>query len=108
MPQLFDVITGDMGFVCIRLEVTKYVEQYTDEMYATLLLPAGITSEASIRCKDKSDLLNKSRNVDKTYVDEVLSRKKKCNLQSIKSFCFINDIAMMIRTMFAILGKDYE
>ena len=61
IPQLFDVIEGNMSFVGTRPEVTKYVEQYTDEMMATLLLPAGITSEASIRYKDEAKLLDEAK-----------------------------------------------
>ncbi|HGA1404547.1 TPA: sugar transferase, partial [Streptococcus suis] len=59
LPQLFNVLTGDMSFVGVRPEVQKYVDQYTDEMLATLLLPAGITSPASIAYKDEDIVLEK-------------------------------------------------
>lgn len=75
---------------------------------ATLLLPAGITSEASIRYKDEAELLDAASDVDKTYIEEVLPGKMKYNLDSIKNFSFFGDIATMFRTVLAVLGKDYE
>lgn len=107
LPQLIDVLKGDMSFVGTRPEVPEYVEQYTDEMMATLLLPAGITSEASIRFKDEAEILSGKEDVDRAYVNEVLPRKMKHNLNSIRSFSFWGDIATMFRTALAIAGKDY-
>ena len=75
---------------------------------ATLLLPAGITSEASIRYKDEAELLDAAEDVDQVYVEEVLPGKMRYNLQSIKKFSFLGEIVTMFRTVFAVLGKDYE
>ena len=97
-----------MSFVGTRPEAVKYVEQYKPEYMATLLLPAGITSEASIRYKHEAELLDAASNVDKTYIEEVLPGKMKYNLDSIKNFSFFGDIATMFRTVLAVLGKDYE
>ena len=108
IPQLFDVLTGNMSFVGTRPEATKYVEQYTNEMKATLLLPAGITSEASIRYKDESKLLDAAEDVDIVYVEEVLPGKMKYNLNSIREYSFWSDIATMFRTVFAVLGKEFS
>lgn len=108
LPQLIDVLNGDMSFVGTRPESTKYVKKYTPEMRATLLLPAGITSEASIGYKDEAELLNSAEDVDKVYVEEVLPRKMKTNLQSIREFSFIGEIKTMFRTIFAVMGKDYS
>ena len=108
VPQLLDVLSGNMSFVGTRPEATKYVKQYSKEMYATLLLPAGITSEASIRYKDEAKLLDAADDVDKVYVEEVLPGKMKYNLQSIKNFSFAEEIATMLRTVFAVLGKEYK
>lgn len=108
LPQVLDLISGNMSFVGTRPEAVKYVEQYKPEYMATLLLPAGITSEASIRYKDEAELLDASSNVDKTYIEEVLPGKMKYNLDSIKNFSFFGDIATMFRTVLAVLGKDYE
>lgn len=108
LPQVFDVIVGDMSFVGTRPEAVKYVERYKPEFNATLLLPAGITSEASIRYKDEEKLLNAADDVDEVYVNEVLPAKMKWNLESIRRFRFLREILTMLRTVFAVLGKDYE
>ena len=108
LPQVLDLISGDMSFVGTRPEAVRYVEKYKPEYYATLLLPAGITSEASIRYKDEAELLEAAVDVDRVYVEEVLPGKMKFNLQSIKEFSFIGEIATMFRTVFAVLGKDYS
>lgn len=108
LPQVLDLISGNMSFVGTRPEAVKYVEKYKPEYYATLLLPAGITSEASIRYKDEAELLNAADDVDRVYVEEVLPGKMKYNLESIKKFSFFGDIATMLRTVFAVLGKKYE
>ena len=108
ISQLIDVLRGKMTFVGTRPEVEKYVKEYTPEMMATLLLPAGITSESSILYKDEDELLNASSDVDKTYVEEVLPGKMYYNLKSIENFSFFKDIRTMFRTVFAVLGKKYE
>lgn len=108
LPQVLDLISGNMSFVGTRPEAVKYVEKYKPEYMATLLLPAGITSEASIRYKDEAELLEVADDVDKVYIEKVLPGKMKFNLQSIKDFSFIGEIATMFRTVFAVLGKDYS
>ena len=108
LPQVLDLITGDMSFVGTRPEAEKYVEKYKPEYMATLLLPAGITSEASIRYKDEAELLEAADDVDRVYVEEVLPGKMKYNLESIRKFSVVSDIATMVRTVFAVLGKDYS
>ena len=108
LPQVLDLISGNMSFVGTRPEAVKYVESYKPEYYATLLLPAGITSEASIRYKDEAELLDAADDVDRVYIEDVLPGKMKYNLASIKKFSFFGEIATMFRTVFAVLGKDYE
>lgn len=108
LPQVIDVLVGDMSFVGTRPEAAKYVNSYKPEYMATLLLPAGITSECSIRYKNEDQLLNNASDVDRVYVDEVLPEKMKLNLQSIRDFSFVNDMKTMVRTIFAVLGKEYE
>ena len=103
LPQLIDILQGNMSFVGTRPEVTKYVEQYTPEMLATLLLPAGVTSEASIEYKDEERLLADAKNADKTYVEVVLPQKMEWNLQSLKDFSFIGDIKTMFKTVWAVV-----
>lgn len=108
LPQVFDLITGKMSFVGTRPEAVKYVKLYSDEYMATLLLPAGITSEASIRYKDEAELLDTADDIDKVYVEKVLPGKMKYNLESIRKFSFLRELRTMVRTVFAVLGKDYE
>ncbi len=103
VSQLIDVWRGTMSFVGTRPEVTKYVERYTDEMLATLLLPAGVTSEASIKFKNEDELLNGAENVDEVYVSAVLPQKMEYNLQSLKKYGFFRDIGTMFKTVFAVL-----
>ncbi len=103
VSQLIDVLTGNMTFVGTRPEVPKYVEQYTDEMKATLLLPAGVTSVASIKYKDEATLLDNAENADEVYVNEVLPGKMEYNLQSLKRYGFWRDIGVMFATVGAVL-----
>lgn len=103
LPQVFDVLSGDMSFVGTRPEATKYVKKYTKEMRATLLLPAGITSEASIQYKDEAKLLDAADDVDKVYVEQVLPAKMKYNLESIREFSFWGEIVTMMRTILAVI-----
>ena len=108
LPQLLDVLTGRMSFVGTRPEVPKYVEHYTNEMKATLLLPAGITSETSIRYKDEAILLNSAEDVDRLYLETVLPDKMRYNLESLKSFSLGRDFITMLRMVLAVLGKEYN
>ena len=108
LPQVMDLISGDMSFVGTRPEAVKYTKRYKPEYYATLLMPAGITSEASIRYKDEDKLLNEAIDVDRIYVERVLPEKMKWNLESISRFCFFRDILTMFHTVAAVMGKDYK
>ena len=108
LPQIINILTGDMSFVGTRPEVVKYVNAYKPAFYATLLLPAGVTSEASIRYKDEYELLDKAEDVDKVYIEQVLPDKMKWNLNSIERFSFARELLTMVRTVLAVLGKDYN
>ena len=108
LPQVIDVLQGTMSFVGTRPEAVKYVEQYRPEYNATLLLPAGITSECSIRYKDEDTLLDAADDVDDVYINQVLPDKMKLNLDSIRNYGFLKDLATMFRTAAAVLGKEYH
>lgn len=108
LPQVLDLIVGNMSFVGTRPEAVKYVEKYKPEYMATLLLPAGITSEASIRYKDEANLLEGADDVDRVYVEDILPGKMEYNLESIKQFSFGGEIITMFRTVLAVFGKDYN
>lgn len=107
LPQLINIFLGDMSFVGTRPEVKKYVDAYSDEMMATLLLPAGVTSLASIKYKDEDEIISKytkeGMSVDDVYIQKVLPEKMKYNLDYVKEFSFIKDIVLMIQTVFAVL-----
>ena len=103
LPQLLNVLKGEMSFVGTRPEVEKYVAHYTDEMKATLLMPAGITSRASIEYKDEERLLESAENADEVYIHQVLPEKMKYNLRAIEKFSFWDDIKTMFATVIAVI-----
>jgi len=108
ISQLIDVLRGTMTFVGTRPESVKYTEHYTPEMMATFLLPAGVTSLASIYYKDEAELLEKAQDADKVYIEDILPAKMYYNLKSIEQFSFWGDIKIMFMTVFAVLGKEYK
>lgn len=107
LPQLINVLKGEMTFVGTRPEVKKYVDKYTDEMKATLLMPAGITSVASIKYKDEDEILEKAvksgKDTDLVYIEDVLPEKMKYNLEYISKFSFWYDIKVCIDTVIGVL-----
>ncbi len=103
LPQLFNIVRGEMSFVGTRPEVEKYVERYSDVMYATLLMPAGVTSTASIEYKDEERLLSEGKDVDETYVGEILPAKMKYNLNYIEKYSFWGDFRILFQTVAAVL-----
>lgn len=103
IPQLIDVLLGNMSFVGVRPEVPKYVKHYTPEMRATLLLPAGITNVTSVYYKDEAELLDNKKNPDMVYINEILPEKMKWNLKGIKEYGFWKDIEIMFVTLFSVI-----
>ena len=103
LPQLLNILMGQMSFVGTRPEVPRYVRQYTPQMLATLLLPAGVTSQASIRYKDEDRLLDSSSDPDRTYVEQVLPGKMEYNLNSLLDFSLWQDLKTMVQTVGAVL-----
>lgn len=102
LPQLLNIFLGDMSFVGTRPEVVKYVREYTDEMTATLLLPAGVTSEVSIQYKDEEKLLADVEDVDEAYIHVVLPEKMEYNLKSLRDFSLIHELKIMVDTVIAV------
>ncbi len=98
IPQLLNILKGEMTFVGTRPEVEKYVSKYSDEMYATFLMPAGLTSKASIEYKDEGELLSKG-NAEIIYIHEILPKKMAINLAYLKNFNILNDLKMMLLTI---------
>lgn len=108
LSQLIDVLRGKMTFVGTRPEVPKYTAKYTPEMMATFLLPAGVTSLASIYYKDEAELLDSAEDADRVYVEEVLPAKMYYNLKAVEKFSFFGDIKVMIMTALAVVGVDFK
>lgn len=107
LSQLIDVFRGTMTFVGTRPEVPKYVEKYTDEMMATLLLPAGITSLASVYYKDENQLLDAADDPEGMYLETVLPDKMYYNLKAIEEFGFVEELKILIMTVLAVIGMDF-
>ena len=109
VPQLFNILKGDMTFVGTRPEVPKYVEQYKPEWKATLLLPAGVTSDASVSFRNEDDLLkeltDKGLSVDEAYMEHILPQKMKANLREIMGFTLLHDFGILWKTVFAVLKR---
>ena len=110
VPQLINILTGDMSFVGTRPEVRKYVDNYSDEMKATLLMPAGVTSEASINFKDEDEIVNtyisKGKAVDDIYINRILPQKMKYNLEYVENFKIINDAKICLKTIIAVIKPN--
>ncbi len=103
IPQLLDILAGNMSFVGTRPEVLKYVQKYTPVMRATLLLPAGITSQASVEYKDESSLIG-AADVDQVYLTQVLPQKMKFNLASIRNFSLWDECKTMFQTAWKVFA----
>ena len=108
IAQLLDTISGDLTLVGVRPESPRFVAEYSEEMMATLLLPAGVTSLASIYYKDEAEFLDGAEDTDKVYIEKILPCKMYYNLKSIEQFSFWGDIRIMFMTVFAVLGKEYK
>ena len=104
-PQVFNILAGDMTLVVTRPEVKKYVDHYTKEMYATLLLPAGLTSRTSIAYKDEDKLLSEAMDVDRVYIEEVLPAKMRYNLESLRKFGLLSDMSILWDTFISVISK---
>lgn len=104
LPQLFNILKGEMSFVGTRPEVRKYVEAYDEEMWATFLLPAGVTSTASIFYKDEDEILAQyPQDIDTAYIKYVLPEKMQYNYDYLKHFSIGKDIELCIKTVLAVL-----
>ncbi|MBS6914789.1 MAG: sugar transferase [Clostridium sp.] len=109
LPQLINIWKGEMSFVGTRPEVVKYVKQYTDEMYATLLLPAGVTSEASVQFKDEDQRIaeenQKGLSIDEAYVKRILPEKMKWNLKNMEEFNIYKEMRLILKTVYVVVNK---
>lgn len=103
IPQLINILKGDMSFVGTRPEVQKYVDAYTNEMKATLLLPAGVTSLASLKYRDEDEIISqetdRGKTVDQAYIEDVLPEKMKFNLEYLDTFNILKDVNLCVKTV---------
>jgi lipopolysaccharide/colanic/teichoic acid biosynthesis glycosyltransferase len=106
IPQLLNIVTGDMTFVGTRPEVPKYVDYYTDEMKATLLLPAGVTSKASIEYKDEEKILKEAENTDVVYVERILGEKMRINGEYLRQLSILKDFGLLFSTLVNVMKRD--
>lgn len=105
LPQLLNVIKGEMTFVGTRPEVPAFVKQYTPEMYAVLLLPAGITSRTSLEFRNESEILKDAKDADKVYAETILPEKMKHNLEELRRFSLGSDIVTMWKTVESVICR---
>lgn len=107
LPQLINIVKGEMTFVGTRPEIRKYVDNYTPEMYATLLLPAGVTSLTSLKYKDEDEIISKYEKkgytADKAYEQFLLPQKMKYNLKYLKKFSCLSDVYCIMMTVRKVL-----
>jgi Sugar transferases involved in lipopolysaccharide synthesis len=108
IPQLVNVIRGEMSFVGTRPEVPDFVEKYTDEMLATLLLPAGVTSLASIMYMEENKIMPKTGDTNLFYANVILPEKMVYNLQSIEEFSLLNEIGVLAGTVIKVSGSKKQ
>lgn len=104
IPQVFNILAGQMSFVGARPEVPEYVSAYTPQMLSTLLLPAGLTSLASIEYKDESELIRQADDADSVYINIILPEKMKYNLEYLENISLFKDISIMFKTAFSMLN----
>jgi len=104
-PQMLNILKGDMSLVGMRPEVRKYVDRFTEEQMAALLLSPGITGAASIQFRDENDMLDKSKEPETTYIDEILPIKMNINLEYIKGLSFWGDIKIVINTIACVFKR---
>ena len=102
LPQLLNILAGQMSFVGARPEVPKYVEQYSGAMAATLLIRPGVTGYASIRFKNENELLGEEDDPERAYVEKILPIKMGLDLEYVEELGIITDIKTMLETVKAV------
>jgi len=104
LPQLINVLVGNMSFVGPRPEVPKYVAMYDEEQRAILKVRPGITDLASIEYKDENYLLSLSENPEKIYIEEIVPKKIYLNSKYLQEISLLYDVKIIIRTIIAIIA----
>lgn len=99
LPQLWNVLIADMSFVGPRPEVPEFVAQYNLDQRAVLSVRPGITDEASLAYFNENEILAKSTNPEKTYLEEIMPAKIELNLAYLKRRSFLSDVGVILRTL---------
>lgn len=105
MPQLLNVLKGDMSLIGTRPEVRRYVDVYTDEMLATLLLRPGMLSNASVKYKNENDLLTGASDPVRVYIDTILPDKMRYNLEYLRELSVGEDLRIIGRSIACVFHK---
>ena len=105
LPQLFNVIRGDMSLVGPRPEVPKYVAFYTPQQRMVLMVRPGITDWASLKYFNENEILGKSDNPEQVYIDEIMPTKLSINLEYLHSHSMFSDCKIIILTLLKIIGR---
>ena len=105
LPQLLNIIKGDMSVVGPRPEVRRYVEMYDERQRRVLSVRPGLTDYASLKYISESELLAESTDPEKTYIEEIMPAKLELNLQYIKKQSFAEDLRIIFKTLVSITRK---
>ncbi len=105
LPQLINVLRGDMSIVGPRPEVRRYVDLYTPEQMHVLDVRPGITDLASIRYRNESELLARAEDPDRYYVEVVMQDKLRINLEYVANHSFVYDMRLIFKTFWAIIAE---
>ena len=100
LPQLFNVLKGDMSFVGPRPEVRRYVDLYSEEQMKVLSVRPGITDTASIKYRNENDILSSASNPEEYYIQHIMPDKLKINIDYINKRTFVKDIKIIFQTIF--------
>ena len=100
LPQLFNVLKGDMSFVGPRPEVRRYVDLYSKEQMKVLSVRPGITDPASIKYRNENDILSSASNPEEYYIQHIMPDKLKINIDYINTQTFIKDVKIIFQTIF--------
>ena len=103
LPQLFNVLKGDMSFVGPRPEVREYTDLYDEEQRQVLLVRPGITGLASIRFRNENELLDESDDPNRTYIEEVMPQKLALDLEYIPHASVFYDIRLILETLVTVV-----
>jgi lipopolysaccharide/colanic/teichoic acid biosynthesis glycosyltransferase len=105
LPQLINILIGDMSFVGPRPEVRKYVDLYNQEQLKVLSVSPGLTDFSSLDFIDESEILSQSSDPEKTYIQEIMPAKLELCKKYLIEQSFKTDTKILIATLFKIIKK---